>query len=176
MSPFLKIRLSVILMNDALGQVLGRARSNRKSNRKYLAQLGRSRDIDDLFHEAHEQVFASVDCLSCANCCKTTSPIFRDIDISRISSHLGIRPSAFTDRYLHLDEDGDWVLNVSPCAFLGEDNHCSIYSVRPRACREYPHTDRKNMAQIMDLTYRNTLVCPAVGLILERIRERQEGV
>jgi Fe-S-cluster containining protein len=26
-----------------------------------------------------------------------------------------------------------------------DDNKCSIYEVRPKACREYPHTDRKNL-------------------------------
>lgn len=159
-------------MNDILKHALEHARSNRKANKKFLNQLCRRKDADQLFHEAHEAVFANVDCLECANCCKTTSPIFRDVDISRISANLGIRPSELTDGYLHLDEDGDWVLNQSPCAFLGVDNRCSIYDVRPRACRDYPHTDRKNMSQIGDLTYRNTLVCPAVELILERIRER----
>ncbi len=34
----------------------------------------------------------------------------------------------------------------SPCPFLGDDNYCSVYEARPKACREYPHTDRKNGA------------------------------
>jgi len=59
----------------------------------------------------------------------------------------------------------------SPCAFLGGDNYCSIYEVRPKACREYPHTDRKNMAQVLNLTYRNTMVCPAVAEIVEHIKK-----
>ncbi|MEZ5067203.1 MAG: YkgJ family cysteine cluster protein [Bacteroidia bacterium] len=37
------------------------------------------------------------------------------------------------------------VLKKSPCPFLLDDNHCSIYSIRPQACREYPHTIRKNI-------------------------------
>jgi Fe-S-cluster containining protein len=115
-------------------------------------------------------MFAKVDCLDCANCCKTTSPIFRDIDIERIAQHLRIRPSELTQKYLHIDEDGDWVLNQSPCTFLDEENKCRIYEVRPKACREYPHTDRKNMSQILDLTYRNTLVCPVVAKIVDNIK------
>jgi Fe-S-cluster containining protein len=154
-----------------LQQHLDNAKKNRKENQKFLKNLARKKDLDAQFHKRHDEVFARVDCLTCANCCKTTSPIFRDVDINRIAKHLGMRPSSFTEKYLHIDEDQDWVLNSSPCAFLDEDNYCSIYDVRPKACREYPHTDRKNMSQIMDLTYRNTLVCPAVAEMVEGVKK-----
>jgi Fe-S-cluster containining protein len=68
-----------------------------------------------------------------------------------------------------MDEDSDYVLKQSPCTFLGIDNKCSIYEYRPLACREYPHTDRKNMHQILDLTLKNTEICPAVARIVEEI-------
>lgn len=119
----------------------------------------------------HEEIFERTNCLECANCCKTTSPIFRDVDIDRISKHLGVRPSDFTEKHLHLDGDGDYVLNSAPCVFLDDQNYCRIYDVRPRACRDYPHTDRKNMVQILDLTYRNTLVCPAVAEMAEKLKQ-----
>lgn len=45
--------------------------------------------------------------------------------------------------YLRVDEDNDKVFKSMPCPFLGEDNLCSIYDIRPKACREFPHTDRK---------------------------------
>jgi len=142
----------------------------KKENKKFFASLGRRKDLDKLFHENHDAAFAQIDCLQCANCCKTTSPIFRDVDINRIAKHLGVRPSEFTEKHLHIDEDQDWVLNSSPCLFLDENNYCKIYEVRPKACREYPHTNRKNMSQIMELTYLNTLVCPAVAQITEKIK------
>lgn len=157
-------------MNEKLGKWLERASSNRKSNRRYILSLSREKRLDDCFHAAHEEVFAETNCLECANCCRTTSPIFRDVDIDRISGHLGLRPAEWTSEWLRMDEDGDWVLKQSPCVFLQEDNTCRIYEVRPRACRDYPHTDRKNMAGILELTYRNTLVCPAVGEMVERMR------
>jgi len=128
------------------------------------------KDLDGRFHDLHEEVFQEIDCLKCANCCKTTSPIFRDIDIDRLSRHLGIKPGKLIEKHLHLDKEGDYVLNIAPCPFLGPDNYCSVYEARPRACREYPHTDRKNMLQILPLTLRNTLVCPAVGEILRRLK------
>ncbi len=125
----------------------------------------RPKNLDEVFHELHDSTFEKIDCLKCANCCKTTSPIFRDVDIKRISKKLKLTESEFEITYLKIDEDGDWVLKSSPCAFLDYDNHCSIYEFRPLACREYPHTNRKRMNQILDLTVKNTSVCPAVAEI-----------
>lgn len=80
-----------------------------------------------------------------------------------------MKENQFISAYLRMDEDSDYVLKQSPCTFLGSDNKCSIYEYRPLACREYPHTDRKNMHQILDLTQKNTEICPAVAQIVEEI-------
>ena len=76
----------------------------------------------------------------------------------------------FIEAYLYLDKDEDYVLKSAPCAFLGADNYCSIYEVRPKACAEYPHTDRKNMYQLLELTHKNSLVCPAVAQLVEQMK------
>lgn len=156
-----------------LHNLRARAAEARKGNRKYFAKLAKRppRELDETVAGLHEAVFAEIDCLACANCCRTTSPIFRDVDIDRIARSLGIRPAELVDRYLHLDEDGDYVLNSAPCPFLGDDNYCSIYEDRPRACRDYPHTDRKRFHQILDLTLKNTAICPAAFELVRRLRE-----
>ncbi len=136
------------------------------------AKKSNARALDQQFHTLHEQVFRKVDCLSCANCCKTTSPIFRDIDIKRLSKYLRTSERNFIDSYLKIDEEGDYVLKSSPCPFLGSDNYCSIYEERPLACREYPHTNRKNMFQILDLTRKNMEICPAVTLMMQEISKK----
>lgn len=145
-----------------------------KQNKLFLKRLVRkdTKEVDVLFHEAHKKVFAEIDCLTCANCCKTTSPIFYQTDIERAAKALRMKPGSFVEQYLRVDEDKDWVLKSSPCPFLEDDNKCKIYDSRPKACREYPHTDRKKMVQIMDLTYKNSLVCPAVLEMLKRIQEK----
>jgi uncharacterized protein len=142
-------------------------------NRKFLLGLKRqdARRLDEAFHDLHEAVFEETDCLACANCCKTTSPIFYPNDIERLSKALRMKPGDFIEKYLRIDEDKDYVVKSSPCPFLGADNYCSVYDDRPRACREYPHTDRKKMVQILELTYKNTLVCPAVLEIVQRLKE-----
>lgn len=142
-------------------------------NKKFLKKLKNkdARIVDDAFHNAHHDVFEELDCLTCTNCCKTTSPIFYQNDIERAAKMLRIRPGDFVEQYLRIDEDKDYVLKSSPCPFLGDDNYCSIYEGRPKACREYPHTDRKKMVQITELTYKNTLVCPAVLEMVERLKK-----
>lgn len=130
----------------------------------------KGKKLDEAFHSEHEKAFREIDCLSCANCCKTTSPVFRDVDIKRIAKGLKTSEKQFITSYLHMDEDDDYVLNSAPCTFLDlETNKCTIYDLRPLACREYPHTNRKNMHQILALTQKNLDVCPAVVMIVGAI-------
>jgi uncharacterized protein len=151
-----------------------KAQQQKKENQAFFKRLKIKppKKLDDLFHHAHDQVFAKTDCPACANCCKTTSPIFYQRDIERVAKAVNLRPGDFIQKHLFMDEEGDFVLKTAPCPFLDSDNYCSIYEDRPTACREYPHTNRKKMHQILDLTYRNTLVCPAVLEIVEEVKRR----
>lgn len=148
------------------------AKDQAESNEKLMKKLKKlnPRRVDDLFHDNHYEVFEEVDCLSCANCCKTTSPIFRDIDIKRLAKRERMSIPQFISTYLRKDVDGDYVLQSSPCPFLMDDNKCIVYEDRPAACREFPHTNRKKMQQILPLTRTNSEVCPAVHRIINRIR------
>ena len=92
-----------------------------------------------------------------------------------MAKHFGQRPAEFTEQYLRIDEDGDYVLQSLPCPFLGADNYCSVYEVRPKACREFPHTDRRKMHQILELTRKNVEVCPAVFEIVEGMKQNKSS-
>lgn len=153
--------------------ILIQAIAQKKQNKKLVQRLSRlpEKKIDTLFHDLHQEVFEEMDCLTCANCCKTTSPIFRNIDIERLSKRLKTSPSQFIASNLKMDHEGDYVLQHSPCLFLGEDNKCSVYEDRPLACREYPHTNRKKMHQILNLTRKNTEICPAVSQIFQKLQQ-----
>jgi uncharacterized protein len=133
--------------------------------------------LDEQFESTHDAVFETVDCLTCAHCCKTTSPIFKERDIRRIAKAQRMSISQFSRQYLKRDDEGDWVLQSSPCSFLeSETNACSIYDVRPQACREYPHTNRKNMAGILNLTEQNAHLCPAVSSIVQKMMEAADSL
>ena len=83
-----------------------------------------------------------------------------------------MKPSKFIADYLKIDEDNDYVLQTVPCAFLGQDNKCSIYDIRPKACREFPHTDRRKFQQISNLTLNNVKICPAAFNIVEAMMKK----
>ncbi|MEM6262015.1 MAG: YkgJ family cysteine cluster protein [Bacteroidota bacterium] len=158
-------------MDKSLVGLIKRATSQRKRRKQLFQKLRKKkpRELDKTFHELHEEAFEEIDCLSCGNCCKTISPVFTDQDISRISRHVKMRPADFTEEYLYEDDEADMVLKQTPCPFLGADNYCNIYEVRPRACRQYPHTDRQRMHRFLSLTHKNAEVCPAVAHIVDRM-------
>lgn len=164
-------------MNQSYQKLLDLPKQTRDKNKKFITKLKnkKPKKLDDMFHEKHEEVFEEIDCLDCGNCCKTTSPIFREIDIKRIAKKLRMKEPAFIDTYLRIDGEGDYVLQTAPCPFLDmEDNTCGIYDFRPGACSEYPHTNRKNMHQILDLTLTNSLICPAVSNIVTQLEKASD--
>jgi Fe-S-cluster containining protein len=132
----------------------------------------KSNQIDSLVHSLHDEIYDSIDCLDCAECCRNLGPAIKDMDIQRMAKFLKIKPSELTEKYLIIDEDGDYVFKKMPCPFLQNDNLCMVYESRPIACREYPHTDRKNFYQIIDLSLKNVKTCPIVAKVFKMIPEK----
>lgn len=147
------------------------AKKQQKSYKLFFKNLRKNqlRELDDTVHAIHQDVFEEIDCLDCGNCCRTLGPRITHLDIQKMAKALRIKAQEVEDRYLRMDEDDDYVFKTMPCPFLGDDNYCSIYENRPKACREYPHTDRKKFFQIRELTIKNAETCPAVGEILNRL-------
>lgn len=164
----------VFQMDKIIEELPEKAKEKWVENKKYFTKLKKKqrKRLDLTMQEIHEDEFSRTDCLACANCCKTTSPIFTEKDISRIAKHLKMKERQFVDQYLDRDEDDFMVLKSAPCTFLDHDNTCFIYEVRPKACGEYPHTNRKKFIQLTDLTLKNTEVCPAVYNMVETLKSR----
>ena len=161
-------------MQEFLKKLPELAKDKQNENKKFFSKLKKKppKNLDYMMQDLHDREFERTDCLECANCCKTTGPLFTDKDIERISRHFKMKPQQFIETYLRVDEDNDYVLQSVPCTFLGADNYCSIYEVRPKACREFPHTDRKKFQQISNLTMKNVAICPAAFNIVEAMKER----
>jgi Fe-S-cluster containining protein len=161
-------------MEEILKNLPEKAKDKHKENKKFFAKLRKKppKDLDRQMQEMHDKEFSRTNCLDCANCCKTTGPLFTNKDIERISKHLKLKPQQFIEQYLRIDEDKDYVLQEVPCTFLAADNYCLIYDVRPKACREFPHTDRKDFHKISNLTIKNTAICPAAYNIVEEMKRR----
>jgi Fe-S-cluster containining protein len=161
-------------MQDQINNLLKLAKDKHKDNKTFFTKLKKKppKQLDYMMQELHEEEFQRTNCLECANCCKTTGPLFTSKDIQRIAKHFKMKEQQFIETYLRLDEENDYVLQSVPCTFLGSDNYCSIYEVRPKACREFPHTNRKKFQQISNLTLKNVSICPAAYNIVEEMKKR----
>jgi hypothetical protein len=100
------------------------AKDKHIENKKYFDKLKKKapKNIDYIMQDLHDAEFKKTDCLKCANCCKTTGPLFTSADIERVSKYLRQKPQQFIDQYLQIDEDKDYVLRQAPCPLLGSDN------------------------------------------------------
>lgn len=161
-------------MEERLATLHKDAKEVQKETLKYFQRLKRRtpKTLDLTMRDLHDKEFEKTDCMQCANCCKTSSPIFTEKDIQRISKHFRMKEVKFIAQFLERDTDEFYVLQEVPCHFLDDnDNTCTIYDVRPKACGEYPHTNRKKFIKISDLTVKNTEICPAAFNIVENLKK-----
>lgn len=148
-----------------------RSKDKQKLFKNFLARANKNAVLKKL-PQLHEEAFEKIDCLQCAACCKNYSPRFKTPDVKRISKHLGIKESVFIETYLRVDDDGDFVVKASPCPFLGSDNYCSIYDVRPSDCERFPYTDEDVILKRQNLTLKNSTFCPITFYVLEKLEQQ----
>lgn len=158
------------MQEEALKNWQQKSAAHQKEYKRFLKTTDTRKTLKRL-PQLHEEAFEKIDCLQCAACCKNYSPRFKTPDIKRISKHLKLRESVFIDMYLRLDEDGDYVMKSAPCAFLGADNACTIYSERPSDCRRFPYTDEDVFLKRTKITEKNATFCPIVFYVLEKLIE-----
>jgi Fe-S-cluster containining protein len=143
---------------------------------KYLKRVEKlnPEGLDMLAEKLNTEVWQNIDCVSCANCCKTMTPTYTTKDIRRIAKHLNMRPKDFKERWLKYEKkDKDWVNKKQPCQFLDlSTNMCSIYEVRPADCAGFPHLTKKKMVDYMHMHQQNILYCPATFKMVEKMMEK----
>jgi len=155
-------------MTDLLNNWEKKSAARQKDYKRFLGKADKKKVLP-LLPDLHEAAFEKIDCLQCANCCKHYSPRFKPPDIKRIARHLKVKESDLIDTYLRVDEDGDYVVKMTPCPFLGQDNFCSIYEVRPSDCERFPYTDEDVLIKRPAITQKNSTFCPIVYFVLEKL-------
>lgn len=141
--------------------------------KSYLKFFNTLKEIKNksLVLDLHHEAFKKVNCLECAHCCKTTPALLTTEDINRIANHLGLSKKEFLRKYVLQDINGEISLNKVPCHFLQSDNTCLIYDVRPKACRQFPHTDDPMYYKRPVLNAKNVMICPAAYFVAEKLKE-----
>jgi hypothetical protein len=107
-------------MQDFINNLPKLAKDKHKENKTFFDKLKKKppKQLDYLMQELHETEFERTACLDCANCCKTTGPLFTTKDIGRIAKFFKMKQQQFIDTYLHLDDENDYVLQSVPCTFF----------------------------------------------------------
>lgn len=162
-------------MAQRLWHINARGEKLKRSTQLFFARIKKDykpQKLESTSNRLHKEVFAHTDCTKCANCCKKGTPALSYPDMHRLRKYLGgISLKDFKKKYIVKDEVDDMVWKKLPCVFLGEDNRCTVYEARPSNCRQYPHTQRTNFIEKMEVTVDNIAICPAVYEIVKRMRE-----
>ena len=154
--------------------LIRRAHQRKKKLGLFLKRLAKQKptNIQKLIKQADAAAWQEVDCLDCANCCKTMTPTFKKAEIKVIAERVGMSYDKYYAKYLKVDEDnGDIINQNTPCQHLGKDNKCKVYDVRPNDCRTFPHHVRKDFFyQIQEKTYLGNIPrCPATLKFVENL-------
>jgi len=143
--------------------------------RKLLKGVSRSlpENLQNVAEKAVENVWEGIDCLSCANCCKTMTPTYTNTDIKRIAAYLKIPADEMKRRWLRKERgENKWANKRKPCQFLDlGTNLCNVYKVRPADCAGFPHLAKKNFINYIHVHRQNLDECPATFKMIERMNE-----
>jgi Fe-S-cluster containining protein len=151
-----------------------RAKRKKRTLAKFMQQVGKSRKKGLLktVAKVDAEVWKEIDCMACANCCKKMTPTYTKKDIFRISKHFKMTYDEFYKKWLKTDRNKDIINQTTPCQFLGKDNRCTIYAIRPADCAEFPHFTKKDFKyQAVEKTYSNNMkYCPATLVFIEKLQ------
>ena len=151
-----------------------KVRYHKKGLRSFLTKVIKvpPPGLSKLVTSLEKEVWKEVDCLSCANCCKTMTPTYTQTDIKRISKHFNQTPAEFTKKWLRKDSVGDILNKTEPCQFLNlKDNKCSIYEIRPADCSGFPHLRKLKTVDFLHVHKQNIGCCPATYKLVEKMEE-----
>jgi Fe-S-cluster containining protein len=153
-----------------------RVRHRKTALRRFLARLEKNppKKLDQITAKVEQEVWKEINCVSCANCCKSMTPTYTSKDMKRISAHFGMTVQDFKNKWLHKERGtGDWLNRSTPCQFLDlETNMCSIYEIRPLDCAGFPHFSGKKMVEYMHVHKQNVEFCPATYRMVEKMMEK----
>jgi Fe-S-cluster containining protein len=127
---------------------------------------------DAIVRETADEIWSQIDCTTCAHCCRTLQVVVDRADIRRLAARLQMKPEGFAARFVKMAEDKTQYLAKSPCPFLGEDNRCTVYEDRPKACHDFPYLHAKHFTSRSFMMIENCAVCPIVFNTWQALKTR----
>jgi Fe-S-cluster containining protein len=103
--------------------------------------------------EILKRELSKVDCLTCSVCCRGPKKPHRIavLDIDPLNEKLyEAAESRFPERIERVSDSAFIVRGEDCCAFLEEDNSCSVYSIRPLVCAIFPFIVQSGVKEFKD--------------------------
>jgi Fe-S-cluster containining protein len=145
-------------------------------------------NLDETISALSRKYFKLIDCRECGNCCRAyTIPICKS-EMKALAIAKGIPSTAFQAKYTTYTAIDDVIANDGQNFWDGDDheymfkmgfpkscpmlagNLCSVYANRPQVCQEYPHLEKPDRINHLNMIIDNTFVCPIVFNVFEELK------
>lgn len=114
-----------------------------EENKKLRQHMSRHNFVERKLKAIAQNVEKEIDCLECANCCRTATARLIDRDIDKVAKAAGMKRDRFLRECTEMSEDEGRILKRTEagCVFLN-GNECLVYEGRPASCEDFPHLVR----------------------------------
>ncbi len=122
-------------------------------------------DVDGIVKTLSQKYFALIDCMQCANCCRSLPVEFNNNELHFIAKTLGQSIETFQKQSM-----SEGMVNP-PCPMLN-GKLCSIYENRPDVCRSFPHLEQPEFTSRLIGVINNVAICPIAFNGLEELKTK----
>jgi uncharacterized protein len=166
------LEILVIVITD-LVQIERFGEKQREENGRFRAWMKRHNFVERRFKAIAQGVEESIDCTTCANCCRVATTQVTERDAEQLARYLGLKLPDFLRDYTVESPDEGRILkrDKNGCVFL-EGNLCSVYDARPRTCELFPHLVKGNGSLLSRMWHMpdRAVYCPIVFNTLEQFK------
>lgn len=127
--------------------------------------------FDEIANPIVVKVTDEIDCTLCGNCCRKQEPGVTEDEMRKLADASDCSLNDFKDKYIAWDKDGVSFMATKPCLFLHE-NKCTVYSIRPNSCADYPGLHRKALKWRWKQVMYNYSICPIVVKFVEELNQK----
>nr|MDO8115500.1 YkgJ family cysteine cluster protein [Candidatus Sigynarchaeota archaeon] len=128
-------------------------------------------EIDAMVHDLYHKYAGEVDCKTCRNCCKVSSPVLSEEDVARLAKIKGLSTFQLKHEWLKAnpDEPHTFLVNNLPCPFL-EAGECAFGKNKPEGCGDYPYLLKEKFTYHLHTVLDNYDKCPIVFNVVEMLK------
>jgi Fe-S-cluster containining protein len=157
-----------------LVQIRRLGEKGREENKSFRVWMKRHNFVEKRFKVVARGFEESIDCTTCANCCRVATTQVSERDVVHLARFLGIRIEDFVRDYtVEIPNEGR-ILKRSEagCVFL-DGNLCSVYDARPQTCQLFPHLVKGNGSLVSRMWHmpERAVYCPIVFNTLEQMKK-----